>query len=106
MTKQQRVIEMINNRAQEINATVEIEYERGNAIVEVRWYGSSSSAQLFVILGKRGGVRCVQYTDLLGRFLLLQKGDKYKAYHMWDFFRIVGRQQKLSLGLEAKLAVA
>lgn len=106
MTNQQRIIEMINNRAQEINATVEIKYSNGNAIVEVRWYGSSTGAQLFVILGKRGGVRCVQYTDLLDRFVLLQKRDRYKIVYLWDFFRIVSRQQKLNLGLEAKLAVA
>jgi len=97
MSNQDFIIEMITKRAQEINADVSVEYKYGSAFIDVNYCGSSRSAQLFAVIGKRGGVRLVQYTDLLDRFELFRKSDNNKKYHLWDFFRTIQRQRKMVL---------
>ena len=97
MTNQERIIEIIKNSASAINASVSVEYKNGTAFVDVSYNGSSRSAQLFTAIGKRGGIRVVQYTDLLDRFELFRKSDNNKRYHLWDFFRTIRLQQKMVL---------
>jgi len=104
MTYQNRLINRIIERAGDIGATVEIEYsDYGTALIDVTWRGSSTSADLFVIIGKRGGVRHGQYSDLLDMFYVFDKNTKDKWMRIWDFFKTVERQKKLTLTLEDKL---
>lgn len=104
MTYQNRMINRIIERASDIGATVEIEYsDYGNASIDVSWYGSSTSAGLFVIIGKRGGVRYGQYTDLLDMFYTFDKNATNKWMRVWDFFETVERQKKLPFTPEDKL---
>lgn len=104
MTKQNRMINRIKERANEIGASVEIEYlHYGTASIEVHWNGSSSSASLFVIVGKRGGVRYAQYSDLLDMFYTFDKDAKNKWWNVWYFFQTVERQKKLCINLAEKL---
>ena len=107
MTYQNRLINRIIERANDIGATVEIEYsDYGSASVEVNYNGSSCSANLFVIVGKRGGVRYGQYSDLLDTFQTFDKNAKNKWWNVWYFFKAVERQKKLCLTLEDKKAAA
>jgi len=104
MTYQNRLINRIIERANDIGATVEIEYsDYGTASIDVNWYGSSTSAGLFVIIGKRGGVRYGQYSDLLDMFYTFDKNATNKWMRVWDFFKTVERQKKLCITLEDQL---
>jgi hypothetical protein len=104
MTYQNRMINRIIQRAGDIGATVEIEYsDYGTASIDVNWNGSSTCAGLFVIIGKRGGVRYGQYSDLLDMFYTFDKNASNKWMRVWDFFKTVERQKKLTLTLEDKL---
>lgn len=104
MTYQNRLINRIIERANDIGARVEIEYsDYGTASIDVHWNGSDSCASLFVIVGKRGGVRYGQYSDLLDMFYTFDKNAKHKWMRVWNFFKTVERQKKLPLTLEDKL---
>jgi len=107
MTYQNRLINRLIDRAAEIGARVDIEYsDYGTASIEVNYNGSSCSASLFVIVGKRGGVRYAQYSDLLDTFYKYNKNAKNKWWSVWYFFQTVERQKKLCLTLEDKKAAA
>jgi len=96
MNNQNRLINRIIDRAAEIGARVEVEYsDYGTASIDVQWSGSSVSASLFVILGKRGGVRYAQYSDLLDIFHTLDKNAKNKWWNVWYFFQTVERQTRI-----------
>lgn len=107
MTYQNRLINLIIDRAAKIGARVEVEYsDYGTALIDVHYNGSSCSASLFVIVGKRGGVRYGQYSDLLDMFYKFDKNAKNKWMKVWCFFKTVERQKKLCITLEDKKVVA
>lgn len=104
MTYQNRLINRIIERAADIGARVEIEYsDYGSASIDVNWNGSSACAGLFVIIGKRGGIRYGQYSDLLDMFYTFDKNASNKWMRVWNFFKTVERQKKLCITLEDQL---